>query len=171
MEFFKTPIEKHTCNIRVIVNPGQPQLYRIQRYLNGNMAIYFNIQNPDYDLDLMIRLLEDDFIFKTRYNVIFNWSNTPSNVIDNMRFREKITKLLKPNKSKNAPRVSTDLNTMVECVWLHMCNHQNHPDMKKYYLPKQLLKIQNYIKTILNKQIPKETVMEIAKKIIEKDIE
>lgn len=169
MDLWKIPKETKTCVVRVVVNPSQPQKYTFSRNKNGNAMLQINIQDPNYDLEYMIQVIRDDLIMKTRYNVQFNFSSTPNSVRENTRFREKITKLLRPSMKKYHPN-NLEINALVELVQLHMKNYPQHPDMKKYYLPKQTDKIWNYIKSTANDpNITKEVSVEVAKRILDSE--
>lgn len=166
MDIWKIPKETRTCIVRVIVNPSHPQKYTFIRNRNGNCTLQINIQDPIYDLEYMAQLISDDLIMKTRYNVQFNFSSTPASVRENTVFREKITKLLKPTKTKHTPQ-GLDPNVLAELIQLHIKNYPRHPDMKKYYLPKQMNKIWNYVKSTANDpNITKETAIEVVKIIL-----
>lgn len=149
MNFFETKKENNKCMVRVIVNPSQPQKYTITRFLNGDMSVVINIQNVDYDIDYMAQMIQDDIIIKRKYEVRFNFSSTPSQIRENLKFQEKMLSIFQLTKPKFKP-ITKDIETIVEIVRLHTANYGNAPDMKKYYLPKQMHKIRNYIRTVVN---------------------
>jgi len=149
MDSFEPKKVNNKCIVRIIVNPSQPQKYTISRFLNGDMSVVLNVQNVDYDIDYMAQMIHDDIVVKRKYDVRFNFSSTPAQIRENLKFREKMLSIFQLTKPKFKP-ITKDIETIVEIVRLHSAIHGNAPDMKKYYLPKQMHKIRNYIRNVVN---------------------
>lgn len=149
------------CIIKVILNPGQPRRYILNR-VDTTLFVRIHVQQIPYDLDYIADQIASEFIAQKRYNVVFNFKSAPDLVKSHHSFKEKIVKIFQKTPSTSP---EADIETGVTIIKAHM-HHGKHPKLAEYENVKTFKKIYNYVKSVTNTSFSKQQVVDICKRII-----
>ncbi len=139
-------------NVKVIVNPKLYQSYSLKFELFPRKITNLKIIiQKSVDLSDIVLEIQKTLPVINIYDISYIRKNTPLDVRNNFKFKLEIQKQFGILDKTLVKIIEPDISQHISLIKTHIKTYGSAPNFQHMEIPKELIKIQNYIRSTLNK--------------------